>query len=176
MLINASEDPAPDDGTADDDPLHDIVDLYGFTGRWLATAHAAMRAEFERRLSEAGGNRTTWRVLRAVDVSRPPSQIELARTLGITSSTLVRHLDRMVDGGLVVRQRERDDRRIYRVLITPAGRSLLHRLASAAVSSERALTALLPPEELVAMRHALRTIADHFGAANAHVSRGDIAV
>jgi len=145
------------------------IDLYGFTGRWLALAHTAMRAEFARRLSAAGGSLPTWQVLRAVEAAGAPTQIELTRTIGITGATLVRHLDRMSFAGLIERDHEAADRRVRRVRITDAGRDLLRRLSAVATNEERAVAALLSEEELVALRHALRTIADHFGAADAHV-------
>ena len=157
--------PAGDPGT----DAADVVDLYGFTGRWLAQAHRAMRAELDRRLGEVGGSLSTFQVLRAADVGRSPTQIELAGMLGITGSTLVRHLDRMAADGLVVREMEGTDRRIRRVTLTPAGRAALHRQAAVAAHTERAVAALLSEDELAGLRHALRTIADHFGAADAHV-------
>ncbi|MFT3855780.1 MAG: MarR family transcriptional regulator [Ilumatobacteraceae bacterium] len=154
---------------ADDGEAADIVDLYGFTGRWLALAHKAMRAELDRRLGEAGGSLSTFQVLRAADQAGAPTQIELAGVLGITGSTLVRHLDRMAAGGLIERQVEGTDRRVRRIRLTPAGRSLLHRLAAVAHQSEHAVAALLSEDERAGLRHALRTIADHFGTADHHV-------
>ena len=146
------------------------ADLYDFTGRWVALAHKAMRAEFDRRLGVVGGSLSTWLVLRAAHADVAPSQIELARQLGIKGSTLVRHLDRMADAGLIERRREAADRRVLRIHITGAGERLLRRLTSVATHSERAIAALLPPAELEAMRHSLRVIAEHFGAADAHVA------
>jgi MarR family transcriptional regulator for hemolysin len=145
------------------------ADLYGFTGRWLALAHKAMRAELDRRLGEAGGSLSTFQVLRAADATAEPTQIELARRLGITGSTLVRHLDRMAADGLVERGHEGADRRVRRIRLTAAGEHLLHRLAGVAANTERAVGALLSEDELSALRHALHTIVDHFGAADAHV-------
>lgn len=158
----------------DGEPVEAITaDLYGFTGRWLALAHKTMRAELDRRLGEAGGSLSTFQVLRAAqraaDDDAEPTQIELARRLGITGSTLVRHLDRMAADGLVERSHEGADRRVRRIHLTPAGRRLLHRLAGVAANTERAVAALLSDDELIALRHALHTIVDHFGAADAHV-------
>ncbi|MCU1502759.1 MAG: hypothetical protein JWM12_2113 [Ilumatobacteraceae bacterium] len=148
-------------------------EMYDFTGRWVAIAHKALRAEFDRRLGEAGGSLSTWQVLRAANSRDAPSQIELARTLGIKGSTLVRHLDRMAADDLIERRREATDRRVLRIHITRAGEELLRRLTSVAAHSERAIAALLPPAELDAMRHSLRVIAEHFGAADAHVAASD---
>jgi len=148
----------------------DTREMYDFTGRWVALAHKALRAEFDRRLGEVGGSLSTLQVLRAAHGDTAPSQVELARSLGIKGSTLVRHLDRMAADGLIERHREVHDRRVLRIHITRAGEELLRRLTSVAVHSERAIAALLPPKELEAMRHSLRVIAEHFGAADAHVA------
>jgi MarR family transcriptional regulator for hemolysin len=141
--------------------------VYDFTGRWVALAHKAVHAEFDRRLSEAGGSLSTWQVLRAARLPAAPSQTELARTLSIKGSTLVRHLDRMAADGLIERRREASDRRVLRIHITRAGEVLLQRLTTVAAHSERAIAELLPPAELEAMRHSLRVIAEHFGTAGA---------
>ncbi len=109
-------------------------------------------------------------MLRAARLRDAPSQIELARTLSIKGSTLVRHLDRMAAEGLIERRREATDRRVLRIHITRAGETLLQRLTTVATHSERAIAALLPPAELDAMRHSLRVIAEHFGAADAHAT------
>lgn len=156
-------------GGDDLDGSLDEIDLFGFTGRWLAKAHRAMRAEADRRLAEAGGNLSTFQVLRAANAGPAPTQVELADALGITGSTLVRHLDRMAADGLIERQLVGADRRIRRIRVTPAGQEMLRRLAAVAVSCERAVVALLSPEDVEVLRHALRTIDEHFGAADAHV-------
>ena len=147
-----------------------LPDRYDFTGRWIALAHKAMRAELDRRLGEVGGSLSTWQVLRAAHGDVPPSQIELARTLGIKGSTLVRHLDRMVADGLLERRPEPSDRRVLRIHLSRSGEALLRRLTAVATRSERAVAALLPPEDLATMRRCLRVIADHFGAADEHVA------
>ena len=47
---------------------------------------------------------------------------DLGRRLGIAPSTLTRNLDRLVEGGLVVRQADGRDARAARVRLTAAGR------------------------------------------------------
>ena len=47
---------------------------------------------------------------------------DLGRRLGIAPSTLTRNLERLADGGLVVRQADGRDARSARVRLTPAGR------------------------------------------------------
>jgi DNA-binding transcriptional ArsR family regulator len=47
---------------------------------------------------------------------------DLGRRLGIAPSTLTRNLERLIDGGLVVRQSDAQDARSARVRLTAAGR------------------------------------------------------
>jgi len=140
-------------------PAHD---RYDFVGRWLALAHKAVRAELDARLIEAGGSLSTWLVLRAARDEPAPSQRELADAVGIEGPTLVRHLDRLADDGLVERRRDDDDRRVTRIHITPAGGALLERLTAVAATNEAEITDLLPVRDLAALRRALHVLHDHY--------------
>jgi len=60
---------------------------------------------------EAGTSRTT----------------ELAKTVRVTSPTMTRVIDRLVEMGLVHRETDPDDRRAIRLALTPAGRRVLAR-------------------------------------------------
>ena len=137
-------------------------DRHDFVGRWLALAHKAVRAEFDARLIEAGGSLSTYLVLRAVGDEPPPSQRELADAVGIEGPTLVRHLDRLADDGLIERRRDGGDRRITRIHLTPAGVALLDRLTAVAGANEAEITALLRPADLAALRRALHALHDHY--------------
>jgi MarR family transcriptional regulator, transcriptional regulator for hemolysin len=137
---------------------------YDLVGRWLAAAHKAVRAEVDARLVEAGGSLSTWIVLRAARSDAPLSQRELADAVGIEGPTLVRHLDRLVQDGLVERRREPEDRRIARIHVTPAGEALLERLTDVAEANEADIAELLPPDDFAALRRSLRTLHEHYRA------------
>ena len=53
---------------------------------------------------------------------------EIARNLGVGLSTITGIVDRLAEHGLVVRREDVDDRRITRVLATPAGHALVDEL------------------------------------------------
>jgi MarR family transcriptional regulator for hemolysin len=140
------------------------VNRYDFTGRWLALAHKAVRAEFDRRLAAEGGSLSTWMVLRAADVQHAPSQTELARSLSIKGSTLVRHLDRMTADGLIERRPEVADRRMLRIHLTAAGTALLAHLTEVAVATERNIAGLFEPADLDVLRRSLHLLIARFDA------------
>jgi MarR family transcriptional regulator for hemolysin len=137
-------------------------DRYDFVGRWLALAHKAVRAEFDARLTEAGGSLSTYLVLRAADDDPPPSQRELADAVGIEGPTLVRHLDRLADDGLVERRRDAGDRRVTRIHLTAAGAALLERLTDVAAANEAEIAALVPARDLAALRRTLRLLQERY--------------
>jgi MarR family transcriptional regulator for hemolysin len=137
-------------------------DRYDFVGRWLALAHKVVRAELDARLNEAGGSLSTWLVLRAAQREPAPSQRELADAVGIEGPTLVRHLDRLADDGLIERRRDAGDRRVTRIHLTPSGADLLERLTDVAAENEAEVTALVPADDLAALRRSLHLLHDHY--------------
>ena len=137
-------------------------DPYDFVGRWLALTHKVVHAEVDARMAEAGGSLSTWLVLRAARHDPAPSQRELADAVGIEGPTLVRHLDRLAEDGLVERRRDDDDRRITRIHLTPAGAALLERLTGVAAANDAEITALVPPTDLAALRRTLHLLHDRY--------------
>ena len=61
------------------------------------------------------------RILAELDEDDPVMVTELADVLGVTASTMSLNLKRLVDEGLVVRQRDPADRRVMNVRLTAAG-------------------------------------------------------
>jgi len=75
-------------------------------GRQLAITGRMVRERFDGCLNEHGASLTTWAVLRSAHDEDGLSQRELASRMSIESPTLVRHLDRLEEEGLVVRRRD----------------------------------------------------------------------
>ena len=90
-------------------------------GRHLFLAHRAVHDELDARLREHGASVWTWVLLReaanAADQSEGASQRELAELMRIEPPTLVRHLDKLQDEGLVQRRPDEHDRRVMRVVV-----------------------------------------------------------
>ena len=69
--------------------------------------------------------------LKALFLARAPggaSHGEIARALGVGLSTVTGIVDRLVDHGLVQRHTDPADRRLSRVVVTPAGTDLVDQL------------------------------------------------
>ena len=90
-------------------------------GRHLFLAHHASAEHLDERLRAVGASLWMWLLLRHALQADGPSQRELADLMRIEAPTLVRHLDKLEEQGLVERRRDERDRRIIRVYATPAG-------------------------------------------------------
>ncbi|MDQ3946741.1 MAG: MarR family transcriptional regulator [Actinomycetota bacterium] len=132
-------------------------------GRDLVLLAKAMRARLESRLANAGASLPAWGVLSCAIEEEGLSQRQLAERMGIEAATLTRHLDRLEADGLVVRHRDGDDRRILRVVPTPAARDLHARMAAVAGSLDADLTAGLCEEELAELRRLLARLSSNLG-------------
>jgi MarR family transcriptional regulator for hemolysin len=126
----------------------------------MRTARTLGRA-WDDALTAVGGSTSTWQVLRAVRSADPGSQAELAEAVGVRQPTLTHHLDGLERAGLVTRWRDPDNRRVQRVLLTPAGEQLFVRLRRAAAAFEGQLTAGLEDDDLAALRRLLAVLTDN---------------
>ncbi|GEL98069.1 MarR family winged helix-turn-helix transcriptional regulator [Cellulomonas terrae] len=79
------------------------------------------------------------------------SQQELAARLGLEKSTVSRLAAGMVDRGWLSRERDPDDRRLYRLQLTAAGQDVADRVGTELSEHHGRLLARLSPDE----RHAL---------------------
>ncbi|MDX6355054.1 MAG: hypothetical protein QOF98_1957, partial [Streptomyces sp.] len=75
------------------------------------------------------------------------SQQDLADRLGINRTTMVKLIDRLETAGLVVRARNRQDRRSYVLALTDGGRDAVTALEPAMAAGDDRLTAALTPAE-----------------------------
>lgn len=87
------------------------------------------------------------------------SQTALVESTGIDRSTLAEMMRRMLERGLVSRERVKEDQRANAVTITPAGRKALRTARQASGRAEKALLELLPAAERSRFMKSLSTIA-----------------
>jgi DNA-binding MarR family transcriptional regulator len=87
-----------------------------------------MRRAFDERVRTKGITRPQWRVLGLLNRFGGSSQVALAEMMDVEPITLGRMIDRMQDAGLVERRADPNDRRAWRVFLTPSGESRLEDL------------------------------------------------
>jgi MarR family transcriptional regulator for hemolysin len=110
---------------------------------------------FDAALAEAGGSLSSWLILIALKTRTLANQRELAEAVGIRGATLTHHLDSMEAGGLVIRRRDADNRRIQHVELTESGAAAFQRMRSAAVAFDQRLRRGFSDEETAALGTAL---------------------
>lgn len=96
---------------------------------------------------EAGGKELTkqqFTLLSALEQNDGVSQTALVEITGIDRSTLAEMVRRMLEKGLLSRERTEEDQRANAVAISPSGRKALRAARNAADRAERALLEALP--------------------------------
>ena len=99
---------------------------------------------------EAGSNDLTkqqFTVLAALEHNDGVSQTALVEITGIDRSTLAEMVRRMLEKGLLSRERTEEDQRANAVAISPSGRKALRAARLASERAEKALLEALPPVE-----------------------------
>ena len=98
-------------------------------------------------------------VLAALEHNDGVSQTALVEMTGIDRSTLAEMVRRMLEKGLLSRERTEEDARANAVAITQSGRKALRSARNAADRAERALLDALPPAERTRFVKSLAAIA-----------------
>src|SRR5476651_555555 len=111
---------------------------------------------------ESGASELTkqqFTLLAALEHNEGVSQTALVDITGIDRSTLAEMVRRMLDKGLLSRERTEEDQRANAVAISPSGRKALRGARNAADRAERALLEALPIPERQKFVKALSQIA-----------------
>lgn len=133
----------------------------------MAETSRMMRRFYDRRAAALGVTTAQWRVLAWLGRQPGMKQVELAECLDVEPITACRIVDRLEEADLVERQRDPDDRRAWRLVLTPKAQPILERLR--ALAEEMAGYAFdgLEPEEIDAMRSNLARIRENVMRAEA---------
>ncbi len=123
----------------------------------LGRASAQASAQFHAVVKARGISVLEWRVLGQL-ASGPSTVSNLAERALSQQPTLTKVLDRMVDGGLVARLEDADDRRRVYVRLTDKGRQLAAELIPLAREHEARVLAGYAPREAAALKRTLRTL------------------
>jgi DNA-binding MarR family transcriptional regulator len=136
-------------------------------GRRLYLGQRAVADVLDDRLGARDASLWNWVLLREASLAGGASQRELAGRIRIEPPTLVRQLDKLTADGYVERRPDPVDRRVARVVVTPAGRARLAALQKEAEWVDRELRSLFTEREVETLGAALMKIHDHFTALDA---------
>jgi MarR family transcriptional regulator for hemolysin len=131
-------------------------------GRLLGLTGKVVREWFNEVMNRHGASLHTWIILHHGLSGESLSQRDVAGLLGIGGPSLVRHLDRLEQEGLVERRRDERDRRVVRIAVTPAGKERFRELREVARRSHAEFDSILSPEEQVQLSGLLRRVRQHF--------------
>ena len=115
----------------------------------LAQLSRAWRAELDRRLVGLGLSQARWLVLlHLARLDTPPTQRELAQSVGVEGPTLARLLDGLEAQGLVSRQAVADDRRAKQITLSAKAQPLIEQIEAISTQLRHELFAGIDPVEL----------------------------
>jgi MarR family transcriptional regulator, transcriptional regulator for hemolysin len=131
--------------------------------RLSRTARIVGRA-FDDALSAAGGSLPMWLILISLKSQEPANQRQLAEAVGIQEATLSHHLNAMVEQGLVVRERDPDNRRVHQVQLTDDGDAAFARMRRAAAGFDQRLRLGLSEDDIATFEVVLERLAQNVNA------------
>lgn len=94
----------------------------------LRRAEAALRGALQPLLDEHGLTAEHWRIIAVVSDQPGLGMREVAAAAVVPAATLTRHMDRLVEHGIVVRRVDPDDARRAVVALSPRGEAYAERL------------------------------------------------
>ncbi|HZE42659.1 MAG TPA: MarR family transcriptional regulator [Steroidobacteraceae bacterium] len=116
----------------------------------LHSTSRSWRQAVDRRLKYLGVSQASWMTIAIAAKARSPlSQSELADKLAVEGATMVAMIDRLVKAGLVLREASTTDRRVKRVVLTPAGLKIYEKVRAEAVALRKELLANTDPRKLL---------------------------
>ncbi len=141
--------------------------LHHHLGYWLRTVSNAVSHRFARKVERQGVTVAEWAFLRVLYDAEGVAPSLLAEHMGMTRGAISKLADRLLEKDLVQREANPQDRRAHRLVLTPAGRALVPKLARIADANDASLFGVLTPGERrhlekllrkIAVAHELRTV------------------
>jgi MarR family transcriptional regulator, transcriptional regulator for hemolysin len=126
-----------------------------------------MRRYYDREVAGLGVTSAQWRVL--LRLAREPGlkQVELAERMDVEPITACRIVDRLEEAALVERQRDPDDRRAWRLMLTAKAEPIVKRLGAMAEKMAADVFADLTPDEIETVRSCLSRVRESVSRAEA---------
>lgn len=120
-------------------------------------------ALFERQARNASLTARQLVVLDAIAALDDPSQTDICKYCGIDRSTLADIVRRLVERGLLVRKRTKQDARMYAVRLSASGRHMVDAAVPGAIETNDTLLAALPVSQRSSFVSSLQKIVEAMG-------------
>ena len=131
----------------------------------IAETSRMMRRFYDRRASALGVTTAQWRVIAHVGHTPGLKQVELAERLDVEPITACRIVDRLEEAGLVERQRDPEDRRAWRLVLTDKAQPIYRRLGDLAEEMSSEAFAGFSPQEFEGLRAKLARVRENVSRA-----------
>ena len=126
-----------------------------------------MRSFYDRLAAALGVTTAQWRVIAHVGHSPGLKQVELAERLDVEPITACRIVDRLEEAGLIERQRDPEDRRAWRLVLTEKAQPIYRRLGDLAEEMAGEAFAGFSQGEFEAVRAKLARVRENVSRAEA---------
>ncbi len=113
------------------------------------------RSAFDQLMKPLGVTRSQWWVVAHISRNEGIMQRELATLLDIGKVTLGAIIDRLEASGLIERQSNPDDRRVWQIYLAPAAHDLIREMRKAEKKLNRTVLKGFSPEERAALAEML---------------------
>lgn len=114
---------------------------------WLHRLNSALQDSFNEQLRQYDVSWSQWLALNVLSLGIADTPAHIAEQLGVDRSAITRQLDRLEDKGFVERYHDKLDRRLVKVLLTPASRQLMEQVNKEAYLHQQACLADLHRSE-----------------------------
>ena len=131
----------------------------------LAETSRTLRRHFDRRASVLGVTTAQWRALAWLGHEPGLKQVELAERLDVEPITAGRIIDRLEESGLVERQPDPVDRRVWRLALTEKAMPIFERLGNIAEEMAEQVFDGLTKEQIEEIRARLALIRENVSRA-----------
>jgi DNA-binding MarR family transcriptional regulator len=125
-------------------------------GYLIGALRTRMSRALDLGLRKHGFTAAQWPIIRAVADGETPIAADLCRRLDYDTGSMTRMLNRLEEKGVIVREGDRDDRRVVRLRMTAAGRRLYPKLRDAAIEMLNRLVEGFEAEEVQDVHRQLR--------------------
>lgn len=132
-----------------------------------------MRIYADQLAAEHGTTRAQWSIVAWLDRRPGITQNELAALAELSPMTVARLIDRLEAQGLVRRCNDAQDRRVWRLQLTPAAAPLLQSITSYRAKLHKVMAQGIDAATLEAMTTGLARMKNNLGAARVAVTRAE---
>ena len=146
------------DSTTQDMPVIEPIKAANFPCWMMRIISTVVRAEVDRRMEPLGLTQAQWIPVLRLGSGEAQTAADLARSTLQTPGAMTRLVDRLVDKGIIERERSSDDRRVVHLRLTDEGMQAATQVPDIVKSVNRAALSPLSPEELAQFQSYLRRI------------------